>query len=83
MQARVVTVMTKPAFAFGIPQPLPLAGRFDGINDLARNWDVMLDGKRFLGVFAAGQSETAAGATPQIRVVLNWFEELKQRVPTK
>ena len=25
--------------------------------------------------------ETAAGTQPQINVVLNWFEELKERVP--
>jgi len=39
------------------------------------------NGKRFLGVFAAEQAETTAGTTPQIRVVLNWFEELKAKVP--
>ena len=49
-----------------------------------RNNDITLDGKRFLAVVAAGQNAAAgASATPQIQVVLNWFEELKARVPTK
>jgi hypothetical protein len=37
------------------------------------------DGQRFLMLKSAEQ----AGAVPtQINVVLNWFEELKQKVPT-
>ena len=42
-------------------------------------------GKRFLGVVAAeaaGQTASGAPAAPQIQIVLNWFEELKTRVPT-
>ena len=41
-------------------------------------YDVSPDGQRFLMTKAA---EQAAEAT-QINVVLNWFEELKQKVPT-
>ena len=38
----------------------------------------------FLGVDAAGQSTaTGADVAPQMQVVMNWFEELKARVPTK
>ncbi len=37
------------------------------------------DGQRFLMVQASEQQEEAA---TQINVVLNWFEELKRRVPT-
>ena len=36
------------------------------------------DGKRFLFVDNAAQPEVR-----ELRVVLNWFEELKARVPTK
>jgi hypothetical protein len=42
-----------------------------------RNFDVSLDGQRFLMVKAAEQVTSAA----QINVVLNWSEELKRRVP--
>ena len=46
-----------------------------------RNNDMTRDGKQFLGVVKAGAA--AASGAPQIQVVLNWFEELKARVPTK
>ncbi len=38
----------------------------------------MADGQRFLMIEEGGQQDSAA---TQIQVVLNWFEELKQRVP--
>ena len=51
---------------------------------LERPYDISHDGKRFLGLIDATQAAQAAGAqAPQIRVVLNWFEELKAKVPTK
>ena len=42
---------------------------------------LMPDGKQFTGVVDSGQAQSGPTATPQIQVVLNWFEELKQRVP--
>ena len=42
-------------------------------------YDVSPDGQRFL-MLKAVESQTSAPT--QINVVLNWFEELKQRVPT-
>jgi hypothetical protein len=41
-------------------------------------YGVFPDGKRFLFVDNAVQPEVR-----ELRVVLNWFEELKARVPTK
>jgi hypothetical protein len=43
------------------------------------NYDVSSDGQRFLMV---KPTEQEAAAT-QINVVLNWFEELKRKVPVK
>jgi hypothetical protein len=40
-------------------------------------YDVSADGQRFLMVKELEQSPA------QINVVLNWFEELKRRVPTR
>ncbi len=79
----VVSVTTRPTFTFGNPVPVarpfpPSSQRFE------RNNDITLDGKRFLGVVAAGQNAASgAPAAPQIQVVLNWFSELQQRVPTR
>ena len=77
-----VSVTTRPTFTFGNPVVVttPFVDRGPG---LERNYDITLDGKRFLGVVAAGQTTSGAPAAPQIQVVLNWFEELKARVPTK
>jgi len=43
------------------------------------NYDVSPDGQRFLML---KPTEQAQAAPTQINVVLNWFEELKQKVPT-
>jgi Tol biopolymer transport system component len=44
-------------------------------------WDIHPDGKRFLIV---KESKPAAAEVPRkINVVVNWFEELKQRAPVK
>jgi hypothetical protein len=49
-----------------------------------RNNDITLDGQRLLGVVAAELAgANGITAAPQIQVVLNWFEELKARVPGK
>jgi len=46
---------------------------------------VAADRQRFVGVITAGSanSNDANARTDEIQVVLNWFEELKARVPTK
>ena len=47
------------------------------------NFDVTQDGQRFLvTAFVGTDVSDPATATPRINVILNWFEELKQRVPT-
>jgi hypothetical protein len=79
---RRVTMMSvplsiEPTFHAGVPRPL-----FEGPylpNAPARNYDVTADGKRFLMV--TGQWRPPA-KTPQMTLVLNWFEELKRQVPT-
>jgi hypothetical protein len=43
--------------------------------------DILPDG-RFVGVLTASESDPS-DTNIQLRVVLNWFEELKARVPTK
>jgi serine/threonine protein kinase len=73
-----VEITTQPSFALGNPRVL-----FEGPYALATvpisNYDVSPDGRRFLMV---KPTEQAQAAPTQINVVLNWFEELKQKVPT-
>jgi serine/threonine-protein kinase len=48
-------------------------------------WDISPDAKRFLMIKQPVSTDTAAAAEEprKINIVLNWFEELKQRVPIK
>ena len=84
---RAVTVTTQPTFAFGNPTPITIPPYWwDSFNDVARQYDVEADGQRFVGLILAGSAtsnDASASTNPEIRVVLNWFEELKARVPNK
>ncbi len=75
----VVDVRTAPGFTFGRPTQLPVQGTIHPISQ--RNYDVTPDGQ-LLVVVPAGQGE-AHRPNQQFNVVLNWTEELKQRVPIK
>jgi len=72
-----VDIATQPGFTAGTPRML-----FEKQYELApvpvANYDVSRDGQRFLMV---KPSEQEQAAPTQINVVLNWFEELKQKVP--
>jgi hypothetical protein len=76
----VVSVRTQPTFRFGAPTSVPRPGAIVPAG-LPHNYDLAPDGQHFVIVVDANQ--TTAGSAPQIQVVINWFEELKQRVPTK
>jgi serine/threonine-protein kinase len=84
-----LTVKTKPTFSAGKPEPL--ARKITDWETVASGlslynlWDISPDGKRFLVIRSAESAASASGAaTPaKINIVLNWFEELKQRVPVK
>jgi len=70
-----VEIKTQPAFSAGTPRTL-FEGRYSSFVH-RRNYDVTSDGQRFLML------QSADPAATQINVVLNWFEELKQRLPAK
>ena len=76
-----VDVRTEPTFSWGKPSPLPLSGAVQTPNS-PRNYDVTPEGK-FLIVLPASQGENTQAAGFQVNVVLNWLEELKQRVPVR
>jgi eukaryotic-like serine/threonine-protein kinase len=76
-----VSVTTQPAFAFGKAVAVPRL--FQGSPVSSRTpYDITPDG-RFLGLITAGHMEYVRGSVDQIQVVLNWFEDLKARVPTR
>jgi eukaryotic-like serine/threonine-protein kinase len=72
-----VDIATQPGFAAGTPRML-FEGRYERAPFPSTNYDVSPDGQRFLML---KPNESAEAAPTQINVVLNWFEELKRRVP--
>jgi hypothetical protein len=72
-----VDTATQPSFAPGKPRTL-FEGPYLQSPLTAANYDVSPDGQQFLMV---KRSEAEGPAPTQINVVLNWFEELKRRVP--
>ena len=73
-----VEITTKPSFSAGRPKML-FEGQYQSLPTISTpNYDVSPDGQRFLML---KPSEQAQAAPTQINVVLNWFEELKRRVP--
>jgi serine/threonine-protein kinase len=75
-----VTVTTEPSFSFGNPMSVPRAFPVAGPTT-PRTFDITPDG-RILSIVAPGQTQPGS-AVQQIQLVINWFEELKARVPTK
>jgi serine/threonine-protein kinase len=77
-----VRVTTQPSFAFG--EAIPIASPFYlAPPNVERPFDISRDGQHFLALILAAQTQSGAPAAQQILVVLNWFEELKARVPSK
>jgi hypothetical protein len=73
-------IAAQPYFSAGKPKVL-FAGQFQQSPNPTpnANYDVSPDGQRFL-MLKPGERDPAP---TQINVVLNWFEELKRKVPTR
>jgi Tol biopolymer transport system component len=80
-----VSVATQPSVSFGAPVRTPKLGFLGSAPFNVRTYDILPDGKHFIGVVQAGQIQAGQPQTagtpsaPQIQVVLNWFEDVKQR----
>jgi hypothetical protein len=77
-----VKVQTEPTFKKNTPEEL-FRGTYIGFaptNDIP--WDIHPEGNRFLMMKTTAAVDAAkVGQKPRINIVLNWDEELKQRVP--
>jgi eukaryotic-like serine/threonine-protein kinase len=79
------SVTTTPTFTPGVVSALFDTPAYIGASLLEganRRYAVAPDGRRFLFLKAATTASSGA-ATQRLMFVENWFEELKQRVPTK
>src|SRR5262249_48850025 len=74
-----VDINTEPTFSIGKAVPLPIERAAIIGSYPVRNFDITPDGKQFLVVMPA--TSPTDSSSRQINVVLNWFEELKRRVP--
>jgi serine/threonine-protein kinase len=74
-----VAVQTEPAFKPGNAQTI-FRGKYVSLSSPTdgNTWDIAQDGKHFLMI---KEDSPASKAPLKINVVLNWTEELKQRVP--
>jgi serine/threonine protein kinase/Tol biopolymer transport system component len=81
-RSAAITVTTMPGVAFGRPTDFLRGGRIEG-NPVTnrRQVDAMPDGEHVVGITTATESDPQVPAS-QILVVLNWFDELKARVPS-
>ena len=71
-----VTIAGEPAFVAGLPRAL-FEGAFEPTGTGTSGFDVSPDGRRFLMI----QPTAPERPVTQVNVVINWFEELRQRVP--
>ena len=76
----IVTIQTDPIFKAGSAKVWFEEPYFVGTAGyLGRTYDISPDGRRFLVI----KESDEASAPMSMTVVLNWFEELKARVPTE
>jgi serine/threonine protein kinase len=81
------SVKTDPTFKFKAPKPL-FRDAYVSAGFVARGfeqhpWDIHPNGKHFLMMKEVEPKASAAVGPRKINVVLNWFEELKQKAPAK
>jgi hypothetical protein len=79
-QLMATPVENGESFAPGTATTLLEKTYFVGPN--GRPYDITPDGQRFLMIQNPEPNEGAPGPTP-LTLVLNWFEELKERVPPR
>jgi serine/threonine-protein kinase len=73
-----VEVETSPAFQARTPKMLFEAEHAQSFDGSGQDYDVSPDGRRFVMLKQGVAPQAQAG---EMRVVLNWFEELRRRVP--
>jgi eukaryotic-like serine/threonine-protein kinase len=79
----MISVITHPTFTFGRAVSLPRPPTRDRIGSDIRDYDVMPDGRFLSSVPGGDETVSGSDAAPQMHVILNWLEELKQRVPVQ
>jgi serine/threonine-protein kinase len=77
-----IAVTTSPRLEFGQPVEFSRAPRVDSNpNQSRRNTDILPDGERVIGRVVTGSTGAVGLREGGIVVVVNWIDELRQRVP--
>jgi hypothetical protein len=76
-----VPITLTPSVSFGTPVELPRMPRPALLSGDVRGYDVLRDGR--VVSLSAGPDDSAQAPGAEIRVMVNWFEELKRLVPAK
>ena len=79
-QMAAMRVSVAGGVLFGTPSRFPASVTGGRLSASPRSFDLLPDG-RMIGVIA--RSDSGRSSYSELRVVLNWFEELKQRVPVR
>jgi hypothetical protein len=74
----VVDIKTQPSFTAAKPRLL-FQGDYEGALASRPNFDISADGRRFLMLQAAARREAQA----EIKIVANWFEQVRSRARAK
>jgi Tol biopolymer transport system component len=80
-QLAAVAVSMGSGVSFGNTELIPFALTAGRLSGAVRAFDVLPDG-RFVGPVTATALEATADSPSEVRLVVNWFEELKRLVPT-
>jgi len=81
---RMVSVVVEPSgsgLEFGVPEPLSTEFPTNMTQRGPLNYDITPDGRTFAWTRVGGAAAAPSGEATQLRIVLNWFEELKRQVP--
>ena len=78
----MIPVTMNPMVAFGSPSTVPARVTGDRRGVEARAFDILPDG-RLVGLTASDDSVSGGADSAHIRVVLNWFQELKALTSAK
>jgi len=78
-----VAVEAGQTFKCGKPEPLFRGTYTPAYGSDTHPWDISPDGKRFLMMKDVRATPSASTGPRKISIVVNWLEELKQRVPVK
>src|SRR5262249_45658606 len=79
-QIMAVDIRTQHGFVSGKARPLPIQGL---VSTGPRPYDITPDGKYFVVMMPKSQVDLDRSSLEQINITLDWFSELRQRVPVK